>query len=151
MGKFQGRVEETGNGLAQVGEYVQADGEVYEVVELIGVLHAGSNGRGDWSYAILEEAEWEDLDGEEPRCGATIEGPLQTARELFFSQGHGESEIVGRRAICSIDGEGGQFSVPAAALDEELFALVDDFGEVYERWCRDWGAEPVDRAAEAAR
>lgn len=67
-------IEERGNGLADPGDYVTSDGDVYRVVRTIGPIQTGrSPGAPNWVRAIVEPADWDDIDdGNEPRCTAKI-------------------------------------------------------------------------------
>jgi hypothetical protein len=74
-------IEERGNGLADVGDYVAGDdGEVYIVDKLIGPIH--TNGCGpQYIHADLSLADWTDVDDDtDPRCGAVLEIDADEAR-----------------------------------------------------------------------
>jgi len=68
-------IEERGNGLADVGEFVAGDdGQVYVVEQLIGPIHTGTAGRGNYVHAELALADWSDIDDNtEPRCSAVLD------------------------------------------------------------------------------
>jgi len=74
--EVQATIHERGNGLAGVGEYVVGDdGNVYLVIELIGLRQTGrAPGVGDWQLARVVLADWSDIpDDKEPSCSATLE------------------------------------------------------------------------------
>ncbi len=67
-------IEERGNGLADVGDYVAGDdGEVYRVVSITGPIHTGGTGAGNYVHATVTLADWTDVDHDsEPTCSAVI-------------------------------------------------------------------------------
>ena len=76
MRRNHATIQERGNGLPDVGDYVAGnDGEVYRVVERVGRIVPGGAGTGrpDTVDAIVELAAWSDVDDDnEPTCTATI-------------------------------------------------------------------------------
>ena len=72
--RYEATINERGNGLADVGDYVAGqDGNVYRVVST-GGIHAGGTGAGRYMYAVVELADWDAVgDDEEPECGAVVD------------------------------------------------------------------------------
>lgn len=74
--RLTGIVQERGNGFADVGDYVSShDGNVYRIVEYVGPIHTGSCGGGNYSHAVLELCDWDDLTDEEAEdivCSCTL-------------------------------------------------------------------------------
>lgn len=70
----QAKIIERGNGLAGAGDYVAGDdGEVYTVTKVVGPIHTGAPGEGNYVYAEVELADWSDVDDDnEPVCGALL-------------------------------------------------------------------------------
>jgi hypothetical protein len=68
-------IEERGNGIAGVGEYVTEDGQVYRVTAIHGPIHAGhAAGAPSYVHATVEAADWDDIDDDsEPYCTAVVE------------------------------------------------------------------------------
>lgn len=56
-------ITERGNGFPGVGSYVPGpDGELYRLVRYVGPVHTGRPGGGNYSYARVEPADWDDVD-----------------------------------------------------------------------------------------
>ena len=60
----EARIEECGNGLPDVGDYVPGtDGELYRVVTFRGPIQTGrSPGAGNWILAQVESVDWADCE-----------------------------------------------------------------------------------------
>lgn len=52
---------EQGNGFPAAGRYVSSGDQLYRVVELSGPIHTDGT-RGNYVYAEVEEADWDDCD-----------------------------------------------------------------------------------------
>lgn len=67
-------IEERGNGLADPGDYVACDGDVYRVVRTVGPIQTGrSPGAPNWVRAMIVAADWSDVDDDnEPACTAKL-------------------------------------------------------------------------------
>ena len=72
-------IQERGNGLAEVGDFVAGDdGEVYVVVELTGRIMVSSG--STQQDALVTLADWDDVnDDNEPVCSATISDEAHVA------------------------------------------------------------------------
>jgi hypothetical protein len=70
---LEATIHERGNGFPDVGDYVAGDdGEAYRVVAFVGPIHTSVPGAGNYIYARVALADWDDVD-DEPTCSATIE------------------------------------------------------------------------------
>jgi hypothetical protein len=67
-------IQERGNGLPDVGDYVSGDdGNLYRVTSLGGTIHTGRPGQGNYVYGEVELADWSDVDDDsEPVCSAVL-------------------------------------------------------------------------------
>lgn len=75
MSHYEATIEECGNGLAGEGEFVSSlvEGAVYRVIEIVGRIHTGAPGQGNYVHAVVELARWEDVpEDEDPYCTAVI-------------------------------------------------------------------------------
>lgn len=73
-------INERGNGLPGVGDYVPGDdGALYRVREIMGSIRTGAPGESNYLYAIVEPAEWRDCpEGDEfPALAILPEGDGQ--------------------------------------------------------------------------
>ena len=77
MTTYYATIIERGNGLAGAGEYATADDNIYRIVKTYGPIHTGAPGEGNYIHAIVEDADWGDVeDGDDPYCTATIGGEV---------------------------------------------------------------------------
>lgn len=69
-------INECGNGLPDVGDYVPGnDGNLYRVVSLDSRIQTGRPGQGNWIRATVELADWDDCDeGDESDAQAVLDG-----------------------------------------------------------------------------
>lgn len=65
-------IRERGNGLPTAGDYVPGNGELYRVVRVVGQIHTGQAGEGNWVRAEVELADWDDC-AEEDEFRASVE------------------------------------------------------------------------------
>jgi hypothetical protein len=67
-------IHERGNGFPGVGSYVPgSDGNLYRVSEIYGRIHTGQPGEDNYVNAVVEEADWGDVDSDDdvfPACAS---------------------------------------------------------------------------------
>ena len=74
MSKHKAMIEERGNGLAGAGDYVVESGTLYRVVSTHGQIHTGPAGSPNYVYAVVESADWDEIDDEEePFCTCVVD------------------------------------------------------------------------------
>lgn len=70
MDTIKVRIEERGNGFPDVGRYIPGDGVLYRVESTDGLIHTSQHpGRGNYIYAEVSEADWDDCDDNDVFCG----------------------------------------------------------------------------------
>ena len=70
---IEATIEERGNGLPDVGDYVPGDGGLYLVVRIVGPIHTGGVGRGNYVHALVALVDWNECDeGDEFLAAVTI-------------------------------------------------------------------------------
>jgi hypothetical protein len=71
---MEAKIIEKGNGFAKVGQYVaNANHDLFRVVDISGPIHTGRDGRGNYTYAEVELADWADISpAEYPKCDCEV-------------------------------------------------------------------------------
>lgn len=95
-------ITEAGNGFPEAGDYVSGDdGNLYRVITHDSRIQTGqSPGAGNWIRAIVELADWDDVESDDDvfPASARIDSP-----EIFIFQGDGsdgyEPETWGYRVV----------------------------------------------------
>lgn len=79
--QYLATIRDEGNGIATSDEYVSDGSDVWRIVRHVGPRQTGrSPGAGDWQRAVVEEADWSDVDDEtEPYCSAVVEADRSVA------------------------------------------------------------------------
>lgn len=66
-------IYEQGNGLPEAGDYCGGEGQLWLIESIDSRIQTGESGCGNWVYATVSEADWDDCDeGDEHSARVTV-------------------------------------------------------------------------------